>query len=254
MPSSALEVYVEAFLARSAAADSAGDAIITEPGILGLLASGSERRVRLLVTDDRALDRLSSLLDDARAGMVSVCAAAVRCQALLDGAPAWQAGTATAMICRCLQTVPAATLPVGLTVRPVQRFADDPPGGVSLQQAVAAAGRADPHTTDPRALARHLRSLPRAFCLWGAVDGDGVVRATSASAAFRATASVIFVNTDPGWRRRGVARAMAALALRAAERAGARHAGLDASEAGRELYLRLGFEAVTPIWRYRRAG
>jgi ribosomal protein S18 acetylase RimI-like enzyme len=251
MPSAALDVYVKAFLARVAAAESAGDAIITEPGIHGLLPCGSEQRIRLLVTDDRALDRLSSLVGNARAGMVSVCAGAVRCRELLDDDPAWQASSATAMICRCLQAVPAAALPAGLTVRPVQRLAEDPPGGVSLEQAVATAGRADPHTTDPRALAGHLQSLPRAFRLWAAVDGDGVVRATSASAAFGATASVIFVNTDPGWRRRGIARAMAALALRAAEQAGARHAGLDASEAGRELYLRLGFEAVMPIWRYR---
>ena len=75
------------------------------------------------------------------------------------------------------------------------------------------------------ALAEHLRSLPGAFALWAAVDHGDVVRATSGSAAFGTAASVIFVNTDPGWRRRGIARAMTAIALRAAEHAGAREAG-----------------------------
>jgi ribosomal protein S18 acetylase RimI-like enzyme len=122
---------------------------------------------------------------------------------------------------------------------------------VPLTDAVAVAGRADPQIIDSLALAEHLRSLPRAFGLWAAVDGAGVVRATSGSAAFGATASVIFLNTDPGWRRLGIARAMTAVAVRAAEQAGARHATLDASDAGRALYRRLGFETVTLIRRYR---
>jgi ribosomal protein S18 acetylase RimI-like enzyme len=58
---------------------------------------------------------------------------------------------------------------------------------------------------------------------------------------------------DPGWRRRGVGKAMTAIALHAAEQAGARHAGLDASDVGRELYLRLGFDAVTLMRRYQHA-
>jgi predicted acetyltransferase len=64
-------------------------------------------------------------------------------------------------------------------------------------------------------------------------------------------ASVIFVTTDPDWRRRGIARAMTAIALRAAEHAGAHQAGLDASRAGKALYLTVGFEAATPITRFR---
>ena len=139
----------------------------------------------------------------------------------------------------------------GLALRPVRRLVEDTPGGVPLAEAVAAASRADPEAGDPRALADHLRSLPRAFALWAAVDADGVVRATSGSGAFGSTASVIFVNTDPHWRRRGIARAMTAVALRAARQAGARSAGIDASDAGRELYLRLGFENATVITRFR---
>jgi GNAT superfamily N-acetyltransferase len=96
----------------------------------------------------------------------------------------------------------------------------------------------------------HLRSLPRAFGLWAAVDDDGVVRPTSGSGAFATTASVIFVNTDPKWRRRGIAQAMTTVALHAAHQAGARTAGIDASDAGRELYLRLGFENATTITRF----
>jgi hypothetical protein len=62
---------------------------------------------------------------------------------------------------------------------------------------------------------------------------------------------VIFVNTDPDWRRLGIARAMTATAARAAKQSGARLAGLDHSDAGTQLHLRLGFEAATPTTRFR---
>ncbi len=251
MGSAALDVYVRAFLARCVAISPSRQAVLDEPGIHGLLPCGPDRHIRLLVTDDRARDLLPTLMGDTRAGMITVCAAAVHCAELLAGHLTWQSGTATAMICRDLQQVSTYGLPCGLTLRPVRRLADDTPRGVPLAQAVAAASRADPGITNPRALADHLRSLPRAFGLWAAVDEAGVVRATSGSGAFEATASVIFVNTDPDWRRRGIARAMTATALRAARQAGARSAGIDASDAGRELYLRLGFETATVITRFR---
>jgi ribosomal protein S18 acetylase RimI-like enzyme len=224
-----------------------------EPGLHGLRPSSRRPHTRLLVTDDRAYPVLSELVVDARAGMITVCAAAARCAMLMDGHHAWRSGTATAMVCRDLHTVPAFSLPDELTLRPVWRMADDPPDGVPLTQAVAAAGRADPGITDLGALADYLRTLPPAFRLWAAVDGAGVVRATSGSGAFGTTASVIFVNTDRDWRRRGIAEAMTATALRAAEQSGARHAGLDASDAGMPLYLRLGLQAATPLTRFRRA-
>jgi GNAT superfamily N-acetyltransferase len=251
MGCAALDVYVEAFVARCLAARPSVDAMIHEPGIHGLLPDTDDGRTRLLVTDDRARDRLSALLGDARAGMITVCAAAVQCAGIVETDPGWRAGTATAMICRDLQTVQAPPLPSRLTLRPVRRLAHDPPGGVPLTQAVAAACRADPESTDAQALADHLRSLPRAFALWAAVDHGDTVRGTSGSAAIGATASVIFVNTDPDWRRRGIARAMTAIALRAAQHAGAGYAGLDASDEGRQLYLSLGFEAASLVRRFR---
>ncbi len=252
MGSAALDLYIRAFLARCVAIRPSGEAMLDEPGIFGVLPGSRDRRTRLLVTDDRARDLLVRLMGDAQAGMSTVCAAAVQCAALLAGHPAWRGGTATAMISRDLRSVPTVALPCRLTLRPVRRLADDPAEGVPLTAAVAAASRADAGITDPRALADHVRSLPRAFALWAAVDDGGVVRATSGSAAFAAMATVIFVNTDPDWRRRGIAGAMTSIALRAAEQAGARFAGLDASDAGRELYVRLGFEAATPIKRFRQ--
>jgi GNAT superfamily N-acetyltransferase len=157
------------------------------------------------------------------------------------------------MACRDLHAVSAPALTQELTLAPVRRLADDPPDGVTLTQAVAAAKRADPGITDPDGLAEYLGALPHEFRLFAAVDSTGVVRATSGSGVFDRTATVLFVNTDPDWRRRGIARSMAAVALRAAEQSGARQASLDASEAGTGIYLRLGFKTVTPTRRFRPA-
>jgi ribosomal protein S18 acetylase RimI-like enzyme len=251
MHSAAVDIYVEGFLARCVAMRRPGQPMVDEPSIYGRLPGTGDRHTRLLVTDDGAYDVLSALVPDARAGMITVCAAATQCTTLLNDHPAWRGGTATAMICRELRTVPAFPLPSELALRPVRRLTDDAPDGVPLTQAVAAAGLADQRITDLRALADYLRSLPPAFRLFAGVDDAGVVRATSGSGAFGTTASVIFVNTDPGWRRRGIALAMTATALRSAQQSGARNAGLDASDAGRELYLQLGFEAATPTRRFR---
>ncbi|HEY3736415.1 MAG TPA: GNAT family N-acetyltransferase [Jatrophihabitans sp.] len=112
---------------------------------------------------------------------------------------------------------------------------------------------ADPMTGEgPEELAIHLRSLPSAFRLYAAVDGDGAVRATAGCGVFAADATVIFVNTHPCWRLRGIGRAMTAAALRAAQDAGARCACLDASAAGLPIYRQLGFETVARAIRYFR--
>jgi ribosomal protein S18 acetylase RimI-like enzyme len=64
---------------------------------------------------------------------------------------------------------------------------------------------------------------------------------------------VMFVNTAPDWRGRGIGRAMTAAALAAAQEDGARHACLDATDAGLSIYLQLGFEVVTRTTRFFRA-
>jgi ribosomal protein S18 acetylase RimI-like enzyme len=252
--STSVEVYVAAFLARCDAAQRPGQAKVDELDVHGLGPSSDNRRIRLLVTEDRGYDVLSGLLEKARAGLVDVFATAARCARLINGDPAWRTETVTAMICRELQAVPAVSLPGDLSLRPVRRLIEDAPDGVPLEDAVAAATLADPRINDPRAVTDFLRSLPAAMRFFAAVDGDGVVRATAGSGAFGTYASVIFVNTDPTWRGRGVGRAMTAAALRAAVQSGARHAGLDATEAGLGIYQRLGFEVVAPTTRFSRSG
>jgi ribosomal protein S18 acetylase RimI-like enzyme len=187
--------------------------------------------------------------------MIKVFAAAARCAELFDGHSAWEPESVTAMICRDLQTVPAVPLPSELTFRPVRRLDDDVRDGVPLEDAVAAAMLADLRIDDPpEVFADFLRSLPPAIRLFAAVDGDGAVRATSGSGAFGAEANVIFVNTDPDCRGRGIGQAMTAAALRAAKDCGARRACLDATDAGLSIYRRLGFEAVTRTTRFFLAG
>lgn len=221
----------------------------------GLLASADDPHTRLLVTDDRAYDGLAALLADAEAGMITVFAAAALCAEMIDGDPAWGAETATAMVCPDLRIVPAVRLPSELTLKPVRCLEDDAPDGVQLQDAVAAAMLADPRINDPPdVFADSLRSLPPAIRLFAGVDDDGVVRATSGSGAFGTDANVIFVNTDPDWRGRGIGQAMTAAALRAARTSGARRACLDATGVGLSIYLRLGFEVVSRTTRFRRAG
>jgi GNAT superfamily N-acetyltransferase len=155
------------------------------------------------------------------------------------------------MVCRDLRDVPAPALPAGLTLRPVRRSAGERPDGVPLEDAVAAVLRANPAMDDPaETFAAYLRSLPPSVRLLCAVDREGVVRATSGSSTFGAEARVFFVNTDPDWRRRGIGQGMTAAALLAARRSGARRACLDASDAGRSIYSRLGFETVSQTVRF----
>jgi GNAT superfamily N-acetyltransferase len=153
------------------------------------------------------------------------------------------------MVCPDLDALPDPPLPAGLALRPIRRLAADPPGGVSLEDAVALVRLANPAVGG---LADHLRSLPPAFRLLAAVDGDGVVRATSGAGAFGSAARVLLVDTHPAWRGRGIATAMTAAALHAARDAGARVACLDASDAGRSIYARLGFEVAGATTQFYR--
>ncbi len=224
-------------------------------GIQGLVPVDGESPAELLVVDDRAFDVLSTVLPLVSGGTVRVHEAARRCAELIRRDRTWTPKAVTAMVCRDLRTVPGPLLPGGLTLRPVRRIPEDPPYEVSLTDAVAAAERAAPSgEVSTAALVAYLRSLPKGPRLFAAVDDDGVVRGTSGSRTFFSEAYVFFVNTDPGWRRRGVGLSMTAAALRSAAKSGATRACLDASGPGIPLYRRLGFTAVAQITQFSRPG
>lgn len=228
---------------------------VDAPGVRGLLGGTEDPRVRLLVTDDRARDALAALMRDARFGMISIFGAAARCVQLVADRLGWSSDVVTGMVCRNLDVVPAPCVPSELTVRPVHRRVDDEPGGVALHDAVATAKSAARAIEQaPEDFAEYLRALPANFRLFAAVDRHGTARATSGSAVFGEYANVIFVNTEPGWRGRGIGQAMTSHALRAAQRSGARQACLDASAVGQSIYRRLGFETVGTLTRFLSLG
>ncbi|WP_328291247.1 GNAT family N-acetyltransferase [Kineococcus sp. NBC_00420] len=243
----AQDVYASAFVSRHVPS---GRAVLEGPGIHGAALADSTSPVRLLVTDDRAHDELAALLPSIRTGMIDLFAEATRCTALVQAHLEWRSRAATAMACRDLRTVPESTLTGELILLPVRRLADDAVDGVPLDDAVAVALSADPTFEEPHAvLAGYLRSLSPAFQLFAAVDVDGAAHATSGVGVFGSQATVIFVNTGPGWRSRGIGRAMTAAALSAAQATGAEQACLNASEAGLPIYQRLGFETVARTTR-----
>jgi ribosomal protein S18 acetylase RimI-like enzyme len=87
---------------------------------------------------------------------------------------------------------------------------------------------------------------------FAAVDGSGVVRATSASEATDEDARVFFVTTHPSCRGRGIGTAMTAAALRDAVRCGSRRASLESTRAGVGIYTRLTFEPVSAVSVYHQ--
>ena len=219
-------------------------------GLFGLPPTAQDSVARLLVTDDHAHGALAAMLPDVRTGMIRVFAPAVRCAQLITDRLGWRSDRVTAMVCRDLRALPELRLPDSLTVRPVQRSFDDRQG-VPLMDTVTAVMAADPDIKGPRdRFAQFLRSLPATFRLFAAVDEAGTVRATAGSGVFGEYANVIFVNTDPRWRNRGIGQAMTTHALSDAQRAGARRACLDASAAGLSIYLRLGFETAATLTRF----
>jgi GNAT superfamily N-acetyltransferase len=228
--------------------------LVDAPGIQGVVSPSGDSPTRLLVTEDRADDLLASLMPSVHAGTISVFVTAPRCIEIVTSRAGWRASAVTAMINRDLRTLPDISLPSGLTLRAVRRVAADPTTGVPLQEAVAVALVADPRSDDSaRVLADHLRSMPPSIRLFAAVDADGTVLATSGSGTFGVQATVIFVNTHPGWRRRGIGQAMTVTALQAARDAGASQACLEASGTALGIYQRLGFEMVAQTTQFFRA-
>ena len=246
----ALNAYLGGFDARCDAMSTAGQPAIAVAGLRGSLGRRDGSGALLLVSDDRAHERLTTLLPSLTAGWVTVLAAAPRCTDLLTRAPEWRANTATAMACWDLPAVPATHLPAGLRLRAVRRVADDGADGVALEDAVATAMASTMIDGPPDAFAAHLRAWPRSCRLLAAVDGHGVVRATSGFTVFGAHALIVFVNTLPADRGRGLARAMTGEALALARRAGATQAWLDSSRAARSVYQRLGFETISAVTRF----
>ncbi len=250
---SSRDLYVAAFRSRCVAHRRPGSAEVDEAGVLGLLPGTEDPLARLLVTDDRAYEVLEALLPRVETGIITAFASAVRCVSLIADRQMWRITSPMAMVCRDLRIVPLLPVPDDLTLRPVRRRAGDDPAGVPLEEAAATAMRAEPDIVGGlEAFADYLRSLPSAFQLMAAVDAAGAVRATAGSGAFGIHASVIFVDTDPGWRCRGIGSAMTSAALHTAREAGATRACLDASDAGMRIYLRLGFEVVGPVTRFYR--
>jgi GNAT superfamily N-acetyltransferase len=256
MESGLLAEYIGAFEQRSRQMMGTGDRVIRADGVTGTLAASSGvPRGRLLVTDDRALDVLRQKLPDLPAWVVSTLGAATECRNLLLAEPAFRGEEATAMVCRDLATVPAPDLPAGLTVRGVRRGAQDEPDGVPIDRAAAACLRSEPDVDESlERFVAYLCSLPPAARLFAATDADGEVRATAASGCFGQDANAFFVSTDQAWRGRGVGTAMTAYALRDAASRGAVRACLEATAAGRGIYERLGFVAVSPVTMFLRVG
>jgi GNAT superfamily N-acetyltransferase len=242
-----VDTYAAAFRQRARATRKSGQELVDEPGIVALIGTSPEALDgRALVMDDRAFDVLSARQPAMFARVISVFTGAEACHRLMSGTAGFRREPCTAMVRDDLTALPDPGLPDGLTLRPVSR-SNSGPGTVSLEDAAAAAMRADPEAAPADSLADfvdYLRSVPHAQFL-AAVDDDGEVQATAAAAIWGDVAGVFFVDTDPRWRGRGVGTAMTAAALHSAAAAGARSALLDSSALGLSIYRRLGFQAVS---------
>jgi ribosomal protein S18 acetylase RimI-like enzyme len=251
----ALDFYGAGFVARYNRKSEIDQVPLGEPGLRGVVSADELRIIRLLVMDDRGYSRLAAEVAAARRGVAAVFEGASRCHALLRGQSDWSAERpATAMVLRDIHAASIGTLPDGLVLRPVNRLPSET-GAVPLEAAVAVAMASDPGITEPAdEFTGFLRALPSSVRLFAAVDERGIPRATTGCDVFGEYARIFFVNTEPGWRRRGIGRAMAVEALRVAASSGARRAILDATDGGASVYLRLGFEGVGRLTRYARAG
>lgn len=85
------------------------------------------------------------------------------------------------------------------------------------------------------------RSWHFAAVLAGRVVGQSKLHLTS---GVRGVAGVYDVEVDRAFQRRGIGRALTAMALEEARRRGYRHAVLNSTPAGEQLYRRLGFQSL----------
>jgi GNAT superfamily N-acetyltransferase len=85
--------------------------------------------------------------------------------------------------------------------------------------------------------------------LWGCKDDDGQAIATAAAMPYRHLGWISLVLVDERWQRRGLATRLTQRAAAALDNAGLVPA-LDATRAGREVYLRMGFRDLWPLTRW----
>lgn len=250
MAEAAFDAYIAAFDRRVRTTGSDG-IVIDHPGVVGDLQAADER-LRLLVTDDRALERLASLVGDPQRVLITVLPAAVQVGKFLGGERRWSAKRLTAMVCDDLARIPPLTLPAGLAVAEIAIGPGSRRDRVDLVAATTVAAGADPAAAgvSPAQLAADLRAMRPAPGLFAAVDVGGAVQATGGFRVSASDAGIFFVNTQRGWRRRGVGRAMTATALHRARRQGAVRACLDASDAGVSIYRSLGFTTAGTVTQF----
>jgi GNAT superfamily N-acetyltransferase len=87
------------------------------------------------------------------------------------------------------------------------------------------------------------------------LETDGAIVASTTAVCYgRTLAWIGMVLTDAAYRGRGYARRLMEHALEYVERRGVRWIKLDATDMGRPLYTKLGFEDETPIERWQFAG
>jgi GNAT superfamily N-acetyltransferase len=188
---------------------------------------------------DRLLDRSAALILSADAAVVPSVAGVLARRTEFRGVDQ----PVTGMLLASAADLRGAALPAGLRVRATG--AD----GVPLEEVAAACRAADPGVAaafDDSGFAAHLRRAPDADLL-AAVDEEGRVRGTAASAVLGGDATVYLVSTDAAWRGRGVASALTAAVVRRAFERGAESASLEASAQGRRLYERLGFRPAVDL-------
>lgn len=240
----AISVYAASFGRRMAAAVGPRDRLLNEPGLKGLSRDGG-RRVSLLVLDDRALPGLQDLLRGGPSGVITVLEPAQQSREMLGAFDGWSAKAVEVMVSRDLASTPTVTLPDGLELQRLQTDGDGSQCAADLLSVARLVVRADPTVNESaEAFATYLRNLspsPSPSML-AAVDARCAIRAVSGYRVVGTDATVLLVNTDQAWRRRGIGRAMTAAALQAASDAGATSACLAASDAGTSIYRSLGFE------------